>query len=773
LRRIKKQKMTRQTRANGSKDAKRVTKKREGTGGKSKHGKGSDRAAVIAELFRMFPTKRYTLKSLAATSGGADAAGRKYTAEIVDSMIAQGSVSAVGSGKYRLNVSAREAMEGVVDMLSSGSMYIKPDTGAQDIYVHARNSARALNGDRVKFIITRRGRGGVPEGEIVGIVERSKKNYVGVAEVDKTGHYAFVRVDSRKVPVDVFVHLDENATVKVKDGEKVLVHITDWLDGSKSPMGEILEVLGAAGENNTEMHAILAEYDLPYRFEPEVERAADKIKGEITEKDYAERRDMRAVPTFTIDPADAKDFDDALSIRKLDSGLWEVGVHIADVTHYVRPGSIVDTEGESRATSVYLVDRTVPMLPERLSNELCSLRPHEEKLTFSAVFELDDDANVVNEWFGRTVIYSDRRFAYEEAQEVIETGKGDMRDEILTLNRLAQIMRKQRFAHGAISFEREEAKFKLDDNGKPLGVYFKVQKEANQLIEEFMLLANRKVAEFVGKRHGKAPARTFVYRVHDQPNQDKLASFKNFILKFGYYFKAQTTKSVSKEMNKLMGEIKGKSEENIISTLAIRTMAKAYYSTDNIGHYGLAFQYYTHFTSPIRRYPDMMVHRLLAHYLAGGKSEDKQRYEALCEHSSEMEVRAAEAERTSIKYKMVEFMLDKIGTEFDGHISGVTEWGIYVELNDTHIEGMVSLRDLGSDYYTFDEENYAVVGASTKRTFSLGDPVRIEVLRADLARRQLDFRLTATYDFHTGAATPVTDDVAPANTRRGTTRRKR
>ncbi|MDL2320677.1 ribonuclease R, partial [Alistipes sp. OttesenSCG-928-B03] len=724
-----------------------------------------NRSEVIAELFRMYPTKRFTVKGLAAASGGADRPGRAETTQIVESLIENNTIEAVGSGKYRLAAGKRDTMEGVVDMTSSGAAYIRVEGREQDIHVHARNTANALNGDRVKFLITRVGKGGVPEGEITEIVERNRKNIVGVLQMEEGKSYGFVLPDSRKIPVDVFVHFDGPA--KAKNGEKVLVRITDWAPGAKNPVGEIVDVFGMQGDNDAEMHAILAEYDLPYRFEPEVVADAEKIAGEITKQDYAERRDMRDVTTFTIDPEDAKDFDDALSLRRLPSGLWEVGVHIADVTHYVRPDMVVEREAEDRATSVYLVDRTVPMLPERLSNELCSLRPHEEKLTFSAVFEMDDEAMIQNEWFGRTVTYSDRRFTYEEAQRVIETGDGDYKAEILTLHNLAQTMRERRFKNGSIAFEREEAKFRLDPAGKPIGVYFKEQKESNQLIEEFMLLANRRVAEFVGRKRGQGANanRTMVYRVHDEPNIDKLASFKRFILRFGYDFRAEGGKAVAKEMNRLIKKVHGKAEENVVSTLAIRTMAKAYYTTDNIGHYGLAFKYYTHFTSPIRRYPDMMVHRLLAEYLDGAKSPDKNAYEKLCEHSSEMEVRAAEAERASVKYKMVEFMLDKVGAEFDGHISGITEWGVYVELDETHIEGMVALKDMTDDFYSFDEEDYAIYGRSTNRKFTLGDGVRIRVLRADLARKQLDFEMVASYDFETGQAIPVVDDRSFAGQR--------
>ena len=705
-----------------------------------------DAPALIAELFRSLPDKRYSVKSLMAAVGATTRDEKERVRGIVRDLAAEGVIEQVSEGKYRLSHSERETVEGTVDMTSSGALYVIVEGMDKDIYVNASRTSHALHGDRVRVAITRKGRTGNPEGEVVEIVERSKKNYVGVVEMSEGDAFAFVRVDSRKMATDIFV--PARALHGAKGGEKVLVKITGWPDTMRSPEGEIVDVFGEPGDNNAEMHAILAEFDLPYGYPEEVEKEAEKIPETITDEEIAARRDMRG---------DAKDFDDALSIRRLENGNYEVGVHIADVTHYVHPGDLIDTEGQNRATSVYLVDRTIPMLPERLSNGLCSLRPHEEKLCFSAVFELDEQAQVLGEWFGRTVIYSDRRFTYQEAQEVIETGRGDFADEILKLNGLAQTLRKERFRNGSISFEREEAKFDLDENGKPLRVYFKEMKESNQLIEEFMLLANRRVAEFVGrKRKGAQNAeRTFVYRVHDKPNSDKMAQFRSFVLRFGYQMKAEGNKAVAKEINRLMKKIHGKKEENIISTLAIRSMAKATYTTDNIGHYGLAFDYYTHFTSPIRRYPDMMVHRLLAHYLAGGKSEDKEYYERLCEHCSAMEVRAADAERASIKYKMVEFMLDKLNEEFDGHISGITEWGIYVELEDTKIEGMVALRDMTDDFYLFDEENYSVKGREHGRTFTLGDEVRIRVVRADLQRKQLDFDLVASYDFDTKEATPV------------------
>ncbi len=699
-----------------------------------------DRAGFIVNMFREMPEKRFTLKALAAASGGADRDGRNLTKHILDTLLEQGFIGDEGKGKYHLSRSRMPRYEGVVDMAASGAMYVQCDELESDVFVHQRNTRNALNGDRVEVIVTHTSRNGAKEGEISKVLERSHRCYAGRVDiVSRTT--AIVIPDSRKMPIDIAISLKKYPDLKQDD--KVAVRIIDWRDGDRMPQGELVDILGASGDNDAEMHAILLEYDLPYKFEEQVEKAANAIDGRITERDIAERRDMRRVPTLTIDPADAKDFDDALSIQKIGEGKYEVGVHIADVTHYVRPDSTIDDEAIERGTSVYLVDRTIPMLPERLCNDLCSLRPHEDKLAFSAVFHIDDKGKISQEWFGRTVIHSDRRFTYEEAQAVIETGEGDMKEEILTMHNLAQTLRKERFRKGAIAFSRREAKFHLDKNGKPTGVYFKVQKEANQLIEEFMLLANRRVAEFCAKAHGKE--RTMIFRVHDTPNSDKFERFRTFILRFGHIFKAPIDKgnAAAKELNKLLASIKGKAEENVVSTLAIRSMAKAVYTTDNIGHYGLAFPYYTHFTSPIRRYPDMMVHRLLQRYLDGKRSADRDFYETRCTHCSEREVIAADAERASIKYKMVEFMADKIGEEFDGHISGMSEWGIFVELEDSIVEGMMLMRDIPGDYYQFDEERYEVFGHATGKVFTIGDKVRIRVKSADLRRRLLDFEFVA------------------------------
>ena len=695
-----------------------------------------DRAGFIVNMFREMPEKRFTLKALAAASGGADRDGRNLTKHILDTLLEQGFIEDEGRGKYHLSRSRMPRYEGVVDMSASGAMYVQCEELDSDVFVHQRNTRNALNGDRVEVIVTHTSRNGAKEGEIAKVLERSPRCYAGRVEI-ASRTIAVVVPDSRKMATDIAISLKKYPHLKQDD--KVAVRVVEWRDGDRLPQGELVDILGAAGDNDAEMHAILLEYNLPYKFEEQVEKAANAIDGRITERDIAERRDMREVTTLTIDPADAKDFDDALSVRKIGEGKYEVGVHIADVTHYVRPDSTIDDEAIERGTSVYLVDRTIPMLPERLCNDLCSLRPHEDKLAFSAIFHIDEKGKVLQEWFGRTVIHSDRRFTYEEAQAVIETGEGDFKNEILTLHNLAQTLRKERYRKGAIAFDRREAKFHLDEKGHPTGVYFKVQKEANQLIEEFMLLANRRVAEFCARAYGKE--RTMVYRVHDRPNSDKFERFRSFILRFGHIFNSSIDKgdAAAKELNKLLASIKGKAEENVVSTLAIRSMAKAVYTTDNIGHYGLAFPYYTHFTSPIRRYPDMMVHRLLQRYLDGKRSADKEMHEALCVRCSEREVIAAEAERASIKYKMVEFMADRIGEEFDGHVSGLSEWGIFVELEDSIVEGMMLMRDIPGDFYQFDEERYEVYGHSTGQIFTIGDKVRIRVKSADLRRRLLDF----------------------------------
>ncbi|MFR9502901.1 MAG: ribonuclease R [Rikenellaceae bacterium] len=707
---------------------------------KSKH--EFDRAGFILSMFKEMPNNKFSLKHLASSAGCADRQGRREILHILQGFVEQGLITETARGKFHLSVTELQHHVGEVIMTKSGAIFVECEDLDTDVHVSPYQAMNALHGDRVEVVVVRRSmRGRSAEGEVVRIVERNKRVYIGVAEV--SAHQIFIRSTSRQMPIDVFV--PKKKFPDLKDGTKVSFRIKEWVEGTKSPVGELVEVLGAVGDNDTEMHAILTEYDLPYSYPTDVVEAAENIPSRISEADYAERRDFRDVVTFTVDPADAKDFDDALSVRKVREGVWEIGVHIADVTHYVQPGSIIEREAQERATSVYLVDRTIPMLPERLSNELCSLRPHEESLCFSAVFTLNDDLEIIEEWFGRTVIYSDRRFTYAEAQDVIESGEGDYAEEVLKLNELAQRLRVERFKKGAIAFERDEMKFQLDATGKPIGVFTKEAKESNKMIEEFMLLANRRVAVFCSKRKtaSRKYDRTMVYRVHDQPDTEKIDSFRQFIMRFGLNFKATKGVAIAREINKLLSSIKGRTEENVVSMLAIRSMSKATYTTENIGHYGLAFPYYTHFTSPIRRYPDMMVHRLLAHYLDGGKSVDKEPIEAMCVHSSERELVAANAERASIKYKAVEFMKDRMGEEFEGHISGMKEWGVFVELDDTHIEGMIPIRDLGDDFFEFDSSSYTMYGRSTRETFTLGDAIRVTIKRADLGKRMLDFSLVS------------------------------
>ena len=689
----------------------------------------------VIELMLSTPNNIYNYKQISNKIGVSDEPTRRMVNEILYELAHDGFAEELQRGKFRAVMQNALAV-GILDMNSDGSADVTTDDN-QEIFIPDFRLNHALHGDKVQISIYRQRRRGLLEGEVVRIIERAKRNFVGAIKF--VGKNAFVVPDNKLMPYDIFIPKVE--LKDVRDGQKVIVQITDWPAREKNPNGKIIEVLGDPGVHEVEMHAILAEFELPYRFPEELDRLAEKISDRITEADYRERSDFRGVPTFTIDPFDAKDFDDALSVQNLPNGNIEVGVHIADVTHYVNPNSPIDNEAIERGTSVYLVDRCVPMLPERLSNYICSLRPNEEKLCFSAVFELNENAEVINQWFGHTVILSKRRFTYEEAQQVIETGKGDMSDQILLLHRLAQKMRTERFKKGAIAFERVEVKFDLDPKGKPLGVYFKENKEANQLIEEFMLLANRRVAEFIGSHKDGHRELPFVYRIHDKPNEEKLNAFRTFITRFGYSISGTSDKQVGKSLNQLMEKVKGRPEQNLIETLALRSMAKARYSTDNIGHYGLAFRHYTHFTSPIRRYPDIMVHRLLDHYLNNGKPKDKEQIEMLCKHSTNMEIKATEAERASIKYKQVEFMQDKVGENFKGVITGVTNFGIFVELTDTQCEGLVSIRDLDDDFYRFDEEEFALIGQRFGRKFTLGDTVEVEVWRTNLAKKQLDFKL--------------------------------
>ena len=730
---------------------------------KPSHNKISNLTNTILSILKKERNKTFNYKQIAAILGVNDASSRNQIIKKLAELKAKQEIEEVERGKFKAIINT-EYHIGRVDMASRGSGYIISDDFEDDVYIASNNMNKALHGDEVEFYAYKRRKKGKLEGEITSIIKRAKSEYVGVIQIHDKKNFAFVVPDGNKMYTDIFVPI--NKINKAEDGDKVLVSLEDWPEKADSPHGRVLKVLGKPGEHNTEIHAILAEYGLPLEFPHDVEEFANQIDTSITKEEIAKRRDMRKDLTFTIDPKDAKDFDDALSFKVLDNGLFEIGIHIADVSHYLQENTILDDEAYERATSVYLVDRVVPMLPEILSNGACSLRPHEEKYTFSAVFKMNEKAEIKDQWFGRTVTYSDARFAYEEAQAIIEnnvtssavettqinttipsevslTGKAYKADQaiaeaVLKMDKLAKIMRRKRMSAGAISFDKVEVKFNLDEAGNPVGVFFKTSKDANKLIEEFMLLANKKVAEFIGKQN---PKKTFVYRVHDEPDDSKLAALQNVVGRFGYKLNFKDRKSVASSLNNLLSEVVGKKEQNLVDTLTIRTMSKAEYTTHNIGHYGLAFDHYTHFTSPIRRYPDVMVHRLLQHYLDGGKSLSEDIYEDKCNHSSNMENLATKAERDSIKYMQIRFMEDHKNENFVGVISGVTDWGIYVEIIQNKCEGMVSVRDMKDDHYAFDEDHYALIGRNSKTMYQLGDEVVVKVKNTDLVKKHLDFTL--------------------------------
>ena len=695
-----------------------------------------DLPALIVGFLQQNNKQSFNYKQISFGIGATHPSNRMDVINVLDELAAADDIMEVELGKYKAKANRGTENIGYFVRRSNGKNAVVVDD--EQIFVAERNSMHALNGDKVRVVVSAARKGQEPEAQVIEIVEAKDQQFVGTLKIEK--NYAALVTDSKFLAADIV--LPRGRLKGGKNGDKAVARIVQWRDDEMNPRGEIIDILGAKGENNTEMHAILAEFGLPYKYPENVEKAAEKIQEDITKEEVAKREDFRKVTTFTIDPRDAKDFDDALSIRRLSNGNWEVGVHIADVTHYVHPNTIIDKEAQKRATSVYLVDRTIPMLPERLSNGLCSLRPNEEKLTFSAIFEMDHKANVVNSRIGRTVIKSDRRFTYEEAQTIIETGEGEYAEELAVLNTLAKERRRRRYQEGALEFDRAEVRFEIDETGKPISVYFKESKDANKLIEEFMLLANLTVAESIGKVPKGKKAKTFVYRVHDNPDPDKLSNLALIATRFGYKLNTDgSSRQVNQSVNRLLRDVKGKGEENMLSILAIRSMAKANYSTDNVGHYGLNMPYYTHFTSPIRRYPDMMVHRLLARYAEGGRSIDKVKTEEECRHDSDMEVLASNAERASIRYKQVEFMRDRLGEIYEGVISGVTEWGFYVELDENMCEGLVPIRDLADDYYDLDEKNYCLIGRRHGVRYTLGDRVKVQVARADLERKQLDFAL--------------------------------
>jgi ribonuclease R len=692
---------------------------------------------LITDVFEKSGNKPLNYKQVASKLNLHDDESRELILEILKEETKKGILNEPEKGKFLLK-QLKTFVTGKVDMTSDGSAYIvSEDEFEEDIYVAPRKLRNALHGDIVKVYVYAKNKGRKKDGEVVEILQRAKMDFTGI--VNLSDRFAFFIPDDRKMLHDIFIPIDSLNGAKDKD--KAIARIVDWPEDAKNPIGQITHVLGKQGENNAEMNAILADYGFPLAFPDEVEKQAEAIEEIISPEEIAKRRDFRNVLTFTIDPIDAKDFDDAISFRKLDNGNVEIGVHIADVSHYVKQGTALDKEAFERGTSVYLVDRVIPMLPERLSNGLCSLRPNEDKLCFSAVFELDNEANVIEQWFGRTIIHSDTRFSYEDAQEILENKSGKHSEELLKLNELAYILRERKFKHGAISFESVEIKFRLDEQGKPLGVYAKERKDAHKLIEDFMLLANKKVAEFIAKKGTGKQKLTFVYRSHDTPKEDALLNFSQFAMKFGYKIDISSGRETAKSLNFLMADVEGKKEQNVLTQLAIRSMAKAVYTTKKHSHYGLAFDYYTHFTSPIRRYPDVMVHRLLELYLAGGKSVSEEEYEKFSMHSSQMEKKAADAERASVKYKQAEFLQSNIGMEYNGIISGLTEWGMYVEIIENKCEGMIRLRDLNDDFYVLDEKNYCIIGQRRKKKYQLGDEVRILVKKVDLAKRQIDFSL--------------------------------